>query len=132
MMFRSAFIVGMVALGAANMASAADVEPFTLESFHAAQAAGRPVLVDVHADWCPTCRAQEPTLKAIEADPAFAKLVVLIVDFDSQKEEKKALGVRQQSTLIAFAGSVEKGRSVGVTDEAAIRDLASSALKGTK
>jgi thiol-disulfide isomerase/thioredoxin len=131
-MIRNAIFTVLYLLFAAGSAGAAEVHPFTLDALHEAQAAGRPILVDVHADWCPTCRAQEPTIKMIEADPAFAKLVVLVMDFDSQKQEEKALGVRSQSTLIAFAGKDETRRSVGVTDPVAIRDLAASTLAAAK
>ncbi|HMA50103.1 MAG TPA: thioredoxin family protein [Magnetospirillaceae bacterium] len=131
-MIRNAIFTALFLLFAAGGAGAAEVRPFTLDALHEAQAAGKPILVDVHADWCPTCRAQEPALKAIEADPAFAKLVVMVLDFDSQKQEEKALGVRSQSTLIAFAGKEETRRSVGITDPSAIRDLAASALAAAK
>jgi thiol-disulfide isomerase/thioredoxin len=96
---------------------------------NAAQRAGKPVLVDVHADWCPTCRRQAPTIEALSRDPAFSRLVILKLDYDTQPAERTALGVRMQSTLIVFNGSRERGRAVGITDPAKIRALAASALK---
>ncbi len=110
--------------GAANAA----IRPFSTAAFQAAQTHGQPILVDAHADWCPTCRAQAPTLSAISKDPAFARLVILKLDYDHQDQEKRALGIRHQSTLIAFAGSRESGRATGITDPAAIRALAATAL----
>lgn len=101
---------------------------FSAQAFEAAKAEGKPILIDVAAGWCPTCQAQAPTIAAIEKDPAFAKLVVLKIDFDSQTAAWRQLGVNQQSTLIAYHGSAERGRSVGVTDPEAIRQLATSAL----
>ena len=97
-------------------AIAGPVQPFSTAALRAAQTAGRPVLVDVHADWCPTCRRQAPTVTEISRDPAFAKLVILKLDYDSQVAEKKALGVRMQSTLIAFKGARETARATGITD----------------
>jgi thiol-disulfide isomerase/thioredoxin len=114
---------------AAGGAHAAPIQPFTTSALQAAQAAGRPVLVDVHADWCPTCRAQAPTISAISRDPQFGKLVIFELDYDKQVAEKRALDVRQQSTLIAFKGRTEVGRSVGVTDPVRIRSLAESAQR---
>lgn len=114
---------------AAGAAHGAPIQPFSTSALQAAQAAGRPVLVDVHADWCPTCRAQAPTISAIARDPQFGKLVILELDYDKQTTEKRALAVRQQSTLIAFKGRTEVGRSVGVTDPIKIRFLATSALR---
>lgn len=108
---------------------AGPIQPFSAAAFKAAQRAGAPILVDVHADWCPTCRRQAPTVAAIARDPAFAKLVILKVNFDTQAAEKAALGVRQQSTLIAFKGAKETARATGITDPGQIRALAATALR---
>jgi thiol-disulfide isomerase/thioredoxin len=51
---------------------------------------------------CQTCRAQAPTIAAIAQDPAFARLVILKLDYDKQTAEKRHLNVRPRSTLIAF------------------------------
>jgi thiol-disulfide isomerase/thioredoxin len=110
-------------------ANAAPIQPFSLGALKTAQAHGQPVLVDAHADWCPTCRAQAPTISAISKDPAFARLVILKLDYDQQVQEKRALGIQHQSTLVAFAGARETARATGITDPAAIRSLAASALR---
>lgn len=114
---------------AAAPAHARAVQPFTVAAFQAAQKAGSPILVDAFAPWCPTCRAQKPTIDALATDPRFAKLVILKLDYDNQKAAKAALGIRMQSTLIAFSGKSETGRSTGITDPAAIRALAARALR---
>ena len=113
----------------ASAASAAAIQPFTTTALKDAQARRRPVLVDAHADWCPTCRAQAPTISAISKDPAFSRLVILKLDYDKQVQEKRALGIQHQSTLIAFAGPRETARATGITDPGAIRALAASALR---
>lgn len=104
------------------------IQPFTTAALKAAQAAGEPVLVDAYASWCPICRKQAPTIDAMTNDPAFAKLLILRLDYDNQSAEKRALGITQQSTLIAFHGDKETGRLVGVTDPDQIKSLAASAL----
>lgn len=110
-------------------AAAQPIRPFTAAALQAAQRAGQPVLVDVHADWCPTCRAQAPTVQAISRDPAFARLVILKLDFDAQVPERRALGVARQSTLIAFRGHAERGRATGIVAPDQIRALAATALR---
>ncbi len=125
--FAAAFaLASAVALPLA--ASAAEVEPFTPAAFDAARAAGRPILVDVSAPWCPTCKAQRPILSNLEAQPKFKDLVVLDVDFDAQKDVLRRFGVRMQSTLIAFKGGAETARSTGETRPAPIAELLDSAL----
>jgi thiol-disulfide isomerase/thioredoxin len=122
--------IAALALAAlAGVSNAAAIQPFTTAALRAAQAHGQPVLVDAHADWCPTCRAQAPTISAISKDPAFSRLVILKLDYDKQIQEKRALGIQHQSTLIAFAGPRETARATGVTDPGAIRALATSALR---
>jgi thioredoxin 1 len=110
-------------------AAAQPIRPFSTAALKAAQAKGEPVLVDAFAPWCPTCRAQAPTLDAIAASPDYAKLVILRLDYDHQIAEKKALGINQQSTLIAFKGSREVGRTLGVTQADQIKAFAATPLK---
>lgn len=109
-------------------ASAAQRQPYSDAALDAAQAAGRPILIEVTAPWCPTCRAQKPHVDAIAADPRMAEAVLLSVDFDSQKDALRRLQVRTQSTLIVMKGREERGRATGITDGAAIRDLLLRAL----
>jgi len=109
-------------------AVAGERRPFTAEAFAEAQAEGRPILVVVSAPWCPTCRAQRPHVDAALADPRMAEAVLFEVDFDTQKDALRLLGARSQSTLIALRGTEERGRAVGITDGARIRDLLLRAL----
>lgn len=109
-------------------AMAQPIQPFSSAALKAARAAGEPVFVDAYASWCPTCRKQAPTIDAMANDPAFAKLLILRLDYDNQTAEKRELGIVQQSTLIAFDGNKETGRLVGVTDPDQIKALAKSAL----
>ena len=51
--------------------------------FAAAQAAGKTIVVDISASWCPTCRAQAPILDAVAQDPALAEAILYKVDFDT-------------------------------------------------
>jgi thioredoxin 1 len=99
------------------------IRPFTTAALAAAQRAGRPILVDVHADWCPVCRAQAPVISRLAADPANANVVFLRLNFDTQRRERTALRATSQSTLIAFRGRRETGRLQGVSDAAQITRL---------
>src|SRR5580693_2870571 len=85
-------------------AQAAETQDYNAKAFAAAQAAGKPILVEIHATWCPTCKAQTPILSKLEAEPKYAGLEVFHVDFDSQKDAVRRFGARMQSTLIVFKG----------------------------
>jgi thioredoxin 1 len=125
------FILGAVlAAGtlAASPAFAANAHAFDAKAFAAAQQAGKPILIAVHAPWCPTCKAQEPILSDLRADPKFKELVYFVIDFDSQKDLLKRFAVRAQSTLIAFKGAKEEARSVGDTKRDSIFAMVGKAI----
>ena len=86
------------------------------------------MLVHVHADWCPNCAAQKKILAKLLQHPKLKPYQVLQVDFDTQADVVKALGVRYQSTLIVYKGSKEMGRSTGNTSEKDIEALLKKAV----
>ena len=102
--------------------------PFEADAFEAAQAAGRPILVEVSAPWCPICRTQKPILTKLGTDPRFKDLVHFEIDFDSHKPLLRRFDARQQSTLVAFKGRQEVGRSVGETQPEWIESLLEKTL----
>ena len=102
---------------------AAQTANFDRAQFNAAQQTGRPILVDVRASWCPVCAAQEPIIERLSALPEYKDLLILRVDFDSQKDAVRTFSASSQSTLIAFHGTRETGRSVGDTNADSIAKL---------
>jgi hypothetical protein len=62
------------------------------------------------------------------ADPKFKDLTYFVIDFDSQKDLVRRFGVRTQSTLIAFKGAAEQGRSVGDSNRTSIAALLNKVL----
>ncbi len=101
---------------------------FTASGLADAQKAGKAVLVEVGAPWCPTCKAQAPILGKLLGTDKFKSFVKLNIDFDSQKADLKTLNVQQQSTLIVYKGDKEVGRSTGDTNPASIEALMAKAL----
>jgi thiol-disulfide isomerase/thioredoxin len=125
MLSRRSVVLAAIAASAGFSAPALamDAKAFDAKSFAAAQKAGKPILVAVHASWCPTCKAQKPILSELMAKPEFKDLVYFVVDFDSQKDAVKYFGARVQSTLIAFKGETEASRSAGDTERSSISAL---------
>lgn len=126
---RSLFAYALLAVSfAASSASAADFKPYTAAAFDAAQKSGKPILVDITASWCPTCKAQKPILSELTAKPEFKDMVVLEVDFDNQTDVVRGFNARAQSTLITFKGGKETARTVGETRKDAIAAQLNSAI----
>jgi thioredoxin 1 len=122
-------VIVAVAMAVSTLAAHANsAVPYSAAAFKAAQASGSPILIEIHADWCPTCKAQKPILDKLTAEPKFKDLKIFRVDFDSMKPDVKAFGAQMQSTLIVFKGATETGRSVGDTKEASIAALLDKSL----
>ena len=122
----TAAAAAMVALVAPAYATA--IKAFDQATFDAAQKAGKSIFVAIHAPWCPTCKAQKPILSDLMAEPKFKDLIYFIVDFDTQKDAVRFFGAQMQSTLIAFKGATETGRSVGDTERSSIAALLNKTL----
>jgi thioredoxin 1 len=127
--FLSALLLMVVSTSLAAAAPPPPLVEYSKAAFAAAQAENRPIVVFVHASWCITCRRQQPIVQELASDGAFKSknLVVFVVDF-SDKATLKELNVNDRSTLVAFHGKTERGRSSFVTDPAELRGLFSSAL----
>ena len=108
---------GAIALGGltAALASTATFAPYTKAGFDAALKGSKPVLVHVHAEWCPVCKKQELVFNDLAKSPEFAKLTAIRVDFDKDVEFKKTHNVNNQSVVIVFKGGKEIARSGGET-----------------
>ncbi len=112
----------------AALAAAAAEVPFTQAAFDKAVAAGQPVIVDVQASWCPTCKAQKPIVESLLKEPRMKDVTLFSADFDTEQALKKQLRVAQQSTFVVFKGGKEVGRSTGETSKSAIGALFDKAL----
>lgn len=109
-----------------NLAFALDIQPYSAKSLADLQQAGKPVALHFHADWCPTCRAQEKVFNGWKGDAAVPG-TLLVANYDNERELKKQFGVRNQSTVIVFKGSKETARVGGATDPATLRTALQSA-----
>lgn len=118
--------VSLLSLGSVCLALGAPA--FDQSAFEAAQASGKSILVEVHAPWCPVCKAQTPILTRLKADPRFKDLVSFNIDFDSQKDLLRTFNVQKQSTLIVFKGKQEAGRSTGDSKPESIEALLAKSL----
>lgn len=109
-------VIFAVLLGAGSFAAALDLQPYTADSLASAQQAGKPVAVHFHADWCPTCRKQSTALTQLKTDPSLASVTVLVANYDTERELRRTLDVRTQSTLVVFKGKAERARLAGEAD----------------
>jgi thioredoxin-like negative regulator of GroEL len=112
----------------ATTAAIAQVVPYSSQQFQS-DVTQRTVVVHVHADWCPTCRQQAPTLQSMASDPDFADVRFVRVNFDTDKDFLTAHRVAGQSTILVFRGGREVSRFVGVTNAQQLRDRITAAAR---
>ncbi len=120
-------VIATLALAAAPFLAAAGEVAYSKAAFDAAVAAGKPVIVDFAASWCPTCKAQKPIVDALLAEPANKNVTLFKADYDTEKALKQQLNVSQQSTFVVFKGAKEVARSTGETRKEALAALFSKA-----
>lgn len=78
-----------------------------------AVSSGKPYLLDYHAPWCLTCRAQERALTNLySGDSKYNAITIIRVDWDTFKDDAITSDnkVHDRSTLILFKGEKELGR----------------------
>lgn len=102
-------------LSIASVAQALTFEPFTESRFKALQAENKPVLIDVNAKWCSTCKAQGLVLDSYQRQYPSSGITVLKVDFDSQKRWVSHFKAPRQSTFVSFKGKEQVDFSVAET-----------------
>ena len=110
-----------VALAAPAMAAPA-WQDYSPAAFTRAQKAGKTIVVDVHAVWCPTCKAQAPTLDALRQEPRLKDAVFFKVDFDKEKDFLRAHRIPRQSTVLVFRGKRETARSIAESRPRQLRE----------
>ena len=115
-------------LTCSSLARALDIQPYTANGLQQAQSAGKPVAVHFHADWCSTCKAQEKAFNGLRGDPQLKGLTLLVANYDTERDLKKAMNVRSQSVVVVFKGSKETARIGGETQPEKIKAALVTAL----
>jgi len=110
--------VPAVMIAGPAVAAAPEIQPYNQAAFDAAQMAGKPILIWVHAPWCPVCREQAKTISRVTAEAPYRDMVVFRIDYDSQKPLWQKFGATMQSTVIGFHGRKETGRIAHERDDA--------------
>lgn len=112
----------------ANAAHAGEIKPYSQAEVNKLVAEGKPILLDIRADWCATCAAQAPVIRELMAQSKYKDVTTFTIDFDKDTALLKAYDVTSQSTLIVMMGKQEMGRSVGDTRRDDIEHLLSSVV----
>lgn len=114
-------------LGFATFAHALELKPYSAQALAAAQKRGQPAAVHFHADWCPTCRAQDKVLQTLKSEPGL-EITVFKADYDLEKDLKRRFKVTAQSTLVVLKGERVVARVIGDTTAEGWRAALQSAL----
>jgi thioredoxin 1 len=106
----------------------ADVVALTDGNFEAEVVkSSTPVLVDVMAAWCTTCRQISPTVDAVAADYR-GKIKVGKLNIDESPQMPLEYDIKSIPTLLVFKNGKVIGRHVGEAPREKIDDLLSGAL----
>lgn len=109
------WLAGLALLAATLGLAQAAQQAFTEAEFERLQNDGAIILVDVYAEWCPTCAKQHKVLQRYREQNPDKVFHTLVVDFDDDKEWVRHFRAPRQSTLILFAGDRQVWFSVAET-----------------
>ncbi|MEL7189332.1 MAG: thioredoxin domain-containing protein [Pseudomonadota bacterium] len=121
-----ALVVGGMQLSAQS--STKGWQTYDAAEFMMAQKKGKTIVVDVYADWCPTCRAQAPILDELRKEKQSKDVLFIKVNFDDEKAFLRAHRIPRQSTVLVFNGMTEKARSIAQTNRTKLRGVVLGAL----
>jgi thioredoxin 1 len=118
--------IAAIILAAPAFAQQGAWQAYNKSAFDRAVSAG-PVVVHVHADWCPVCKRQQPILQQLSQGGQLNGVQTFTANFDSDKAFNQANRVASQSTILVFKGGREVARAAGTTDATAIAALVAQA-----
>ncbi len=121
------FLAFLAVAFAAPAIAAPAWQDYNAAAFTRAQDADKTIIVDVHAVWCPTCKAQAPTLDALRQEPRLKDAVFFKVDFDKEKAFLRQHRIPRQSTVLVFRGKQESARSIA---ESRAKQLRAAVMAG--
>jgi thioredoxin 1 len=133
-MMRSVAALGLALAAMPGMAAAEAARPveYTPALLTEELAAGRTVVLDFSASWCPSCLAQGRAIQALRAgNPAYdAGLVFMRVDWDTWKDQDIArrLDVTGRGAVVILKGDAIVARSDTHLQKAALQALLDQAL----
>ncbi len=119
---RLALVITIAAL-AAGTAAAAEIHEFNDQEFQIARQTGQRMLVVVRSPWSPTNQELEDTLYRLAEDPSYTDVTVFELDYDRRKDVLRRLHLSHDRMVVAYRGSLERGRVSGLIDEMQLRRL---------
>ncbi len=105
---RTLLVLTAAAMLATPMAYAAEPAAYSPELVAAELAAGKTVLIDFSASWCPSCQTQGRQLEALRAEnPAYDAAITFVeADWDTYKDSALATqyGINHRGSLLVLRG----------------------------
>ncbi len=123
--------IGAITIGAMQLSAKSDTagwQTYDAAEFAMAQGKGKTIVVDVYADWCPTCRAQAPILDELRSEKASGNVQFVKVNFDDEKAFLRKHRIPRQSTVLVFKGEKEVARTIAETNRTRLRSAILKAL----
>lgn len=123
-------VIAGLAVGAIQLSaqSTKGWQSYDAAEFTMAQKKGKTIVVDVYADWCPTCRAQAPILDELRAEKQSSGVLFVKVNYDDHKSFLQTHRIPRQSTILVFKGKEEVARSIAQTNRGKLRQVVLGAL----
>ncbi|WP_374763601.1 thioredoxin family protein [Yunchengibacter salinarum] len=90
-------------------------QPYEAASFNETLQNGDPMLVEIYASWCPTCKAQHEAFETMVDNGTAPNIRAVRVDYDDDPAFLKRYGIRGTGILMLFDDGREIARAAGLT-----------------
>ena len=95
-------------------------EEYDAQRFAARNASGEPMLVEIYASWCPTCKAQHEAFEHLVETGQQPPIRAIRVDYDRDTAFREKLGINYTGALLIFENGREIARQGGITSPNAL------------
>jgi thioredoxin 1 len=134
-MNRRDFLMLTAAVSLAAPMARADSGVYSAEAVAADLKAGRVVVLDFTASWCPSCQSQGRKITALrEENPGYEKVISFYdVDWDTYKGSDLATqyGVRSRGSIVVLKGDQVLAKTDTHSSEDALKAMFDEALAST-
>jgi thiol-disulfide isomerase/thioredoxin len=104
-------------------ALAQNFQDFSQQSFEAALATGRPVVVNFYETWCSRCATQRCNLSALQQQDAYSGIIVLEAIFSEHRNFASSMGINAHTSLALIVNRDLVAIEVGGTSRARVQAL---------
>ncbi len=103
--------------------AALGLQEYSKSAYEKALSDGKTVLLDFHADWCPTCVENAPKLESALSQLNDSSIIAFKANYDTESELKRQFGIYSQASFILLKEGKVVQKAFGPLSVEQFKDL---------